>query len=413
MGTAGLRIEMVAVGDELLSGAVLNSNTARLAGALSGVGLGLRTVVEVADDLGDIAAAVHAAAARADVVVVSGGLGPTSDDVTREGLAAAAGVDLTRDPGVEARLREIYERFGVPIPSLAFQQADVPDGAVLLVNPTGSAPGLRIAIGSAVVYALPGVPGELEAMLPAVVAEVAALAGDHPAPVTVTVRVALEGESAIAEKLAGLEGSASGVRFAYLADAGDVRVKVTADDARVAEAVAAQVVALVGVAAYSTDGRGLDEIVHRLLASKGATVAVAESLTGGAVAAALTDMAGASATFRGGAVVYATDMKAHYGVDAALLAERGPVDPDVALALAAGVRDAFGATYGVATTGVAGPDPVGPYPVGAVYVAVAGPDSARVARRDLRGDRARIRRLTVVHALELLRRELLGEGPNG
>lgn len=405
---------MVAVGDELLSGAVLNSNAARLAGALAGAGLGLRTVVEVADDLEDIAAAVRAGAARADVVVVSGGLGPTSDDVTREGLAAAAGVGLTRDPGVEDRLREIYERFGVPIPELAFQQADVPDGAVLLTNPTGSAPGLRIAIGSSVVYALPGVPSELDAMLAAqVVAEIAVLAGDHPTPVTVTVRVALEGESAIAAKLTVLERSAEGVRFAYLADAGDVRVKLTADDARLAEAVALQVVSLVGPAAYSADGRRLDEVVHALLAERGATVAVAESLTGGGVAAALTEMAGASATFRGGAVVYATDTKARFGVGEALLAERGPVDPDVALALAAGVRAAFGATYGVATTGVAGPDAAGGYPVGAVFVAVAGPGGSRVVRRDLRGDRARIRRLTVVHALDLLRRELIEVGPNG
>ena len=296
----------------------------------------------------------------------------------------------------------------------------MPEGADLLKNPRGSAPGLRMRLGGAVVYALPGVPGELDAMLASqVVAEIAALAGDVPVPVTATVRVALLGESAIAELLTAVERDAGPeVRFAYLADPGDVRVKVRGTSADRVAAVAEQVAAALGPVAYTLDlrdgeGRSLDVVVHDLLGARGATVAVAESLTGGLVAGALTDMAGASATFRGGAVVYATELKARFGVSEALLAERGPVDPDVALALAAGVREAFSSTYGVATTGVAGPDPVGAYPVGAVYVAVAGPSGSRVVRRDLRGDRSRIRRLTVVHALDLLRRELLGLGPHG
>jgi nicotinamide-nucleotide amidase len=410
-----LRIEMVAVGDELLSGAVLNSNAARLAEGLAGVGLGLRTVTEVGDDVDEIAATLRACCARADVVVVSGGLGPTSDDLTREGLAAVAGVGLVRDPTVEARLREVYAGHGVPIPEIAYRQADVPSGATLLPNPRGSAPGLRMRVGNAVVYALPGVPSELDAMLSQqVVGEIAALAGDHPVPVTVTIRVALAGESAIAASLTALEREAGAdVRFAYLAEPGDVRVKVTGTSADAVSSVAADAAAVLGPVAYSSDGRSLDAVVHGLLASRGATVAVAESLTGGLVAAALTDMAGASATFRGGAVVYATELKARFGVPAELLAERGPVDPDVAAALAEGVRERFASTYGVATTGVAGPEPVGGYPVGAVYLAVAGPAGTRVVRRDLRGDRGRVRRLSVVHAIDLLRRELTGLAPYG
>lgn len=406
---------MVAIGDELLSGAVLNSNSARLAEGLAGVGLGLRAVIEIGDDVDEIAATLRACCARADVVVVSGGLGPTSDDLTREGLAAVAGVGLTRDPSVEARLRGVYAGYGVLIPDLAYRQADVPDGATLLANPRGSAPGLRMTVGRAVVYALPGVPVELDAMLAGqVLGEIAVLAGDHPAPVTRTVRVALLGESAIAAALGDVERDAGGsVRFAYLAEPGDVRVKVTGTSAEAVAAVAAEVAAVLGPVAYSTDGRALDVVVHGLLADRGATVAVAESLTGGLVAAALTEMAGASATFRGGALVYATDLKARFGVAEDLLAARGPVDPDVALALAAGVRERFSATYGVATTGVAGPDPVGEYPVGAVYVAVAGPGGSRVVRRDLRGGRGGVRRLTVVHAIDLLRRELLGVAPYG
>lgn len=404
---------MVAVGDELLSGAVVNSNAARLAEALADVGLGLRTVIDVGDDVAEIAAVVRECCARADVVVVSGGLGPTSDDLTREGLAAAAGVGLARDSAVEARLREVYRGYGLPMPDLAYKQADVPAGAELLANPVGSAPGLRMRVDRATVYALPGVPTELVAMLTGqVVGEIAALAGDHAVPVTAMIRVALAGESAIAAKLTDLEKDPR-VRFAYLAEFGDVRVKMTGTDAETIPAVAAQAASLLGTAAYSTDGRPLAAVVHGLLRERGATAAVAESLTGGMVAAALTDTAGASVTFRGGAIVYATELKARYGVPVELLAERGPVDPDVAVALAEGVRSVFDATFGVATTGVAGPDSMGEYPVGAVYVAVAGPDGSRVMRRDIRGDRDRVRRLTVVHALDLLRRVLQGHEPYG
>jgi nicotinamide-nucleotide amidase len=152
-------------------------------------------------------------------------------------------------------------------------------------------------------------------------------------------------------------------------------------------------------------------VVHALLRERGATAAVAESLTGGMVAAALTDPAGASATFRGGAVVYATEAKAELGVDAALLAERGPVDADVALQLARRVRERLGATHGVATTGVAGPEPVGDYPVGTVFVAVDSAEGAQVIRRVLPPRRDLVRQLTVVHALDLLRRHLLGLEP--
>jgi nicotinamide-nucleotide amidase len=177
-------------------------------------------------------------------------------------------------------------------------------------------------------------------------------------------------------------------------------------------AAAATVVAQrLGAAAYSADGSHLPEVLHRLLRERGASVAVAESLTGGLVAAALTDPAGASVSFRGGAVVYATEAKAELGVDADLLAARGPVDAEVAVQLARRVRERLGATHGVATTGVAGPDPVGDYPVGTVFVAVDSAQGAQVIRRLLPPRRELVRQLTVVHALDLLRRHLLGLEP--
>jgi nicotinamide-nucleotide amidase len=402
------RVELITVGDELLSGLVLNSNVARVADAIGGIGLGLSVVCDVTDDIDEIIDALRASCARADLVLCSGGLGPTSDDLTRDALAAFAGVEMDRRPDLVEIIRSRYAEWNVAVPELALRQADVPRGAVPVPNPRGSAPGLRMQVGRTLIYALPGVPRELEEMLADQIVPELAAGLDGPRPVTATIRVALSGESTIATALEPVDLSA--VRVAYLALPGDVAVRLTGDAEMVAKATAAVQGAL-GAAAYSTDGAHLPEVVHALLRPRGATVAVAESLTGGMVAAALTDPAGASATFRGGAVVYATEAKAELGVGAALLAERGPVDADVALQLARRVRERLGATHGVATTGVAGPEPVGDYPVGTVFVAVDSAEGAQVIRRVLPPRRDLVRQLTVVHALDLLRRHLLGLEP--
>jgi nicotinamide-nucleotide amidase len=399
------RVELLTVGDELLSGLVLNSNVARVADALGSLGLGLSMVCDVADDLDEIVAALRAATARADVVLCSGGLGPTSDDLTRDALAAAAGVDLVRDPTLIDVIRSRYAQWNVVPTDAALRQADVPVGAEVVPNPQGSAPGLRMELDGAVVIALPGVPRELVAMLDEKVVPYLAKTVATQRRETRTVRVALAGESTIAAALADLEALGA-VRFAYVAAPGDVAVRLTGDPELVAEATE-QVVAQLGDVAYSTDGRKMPEVLRDLLLAEGGTVAVAESVTGGMVGAALTDPSGASATFLGGALVYATEAKAELGVPADLLAERGPVDPDVAAALAARVRARLGARYGLATTGVAGPDAVGDLPAGTVYVAVDSDKGCVVARLALPPSRDLVRELSVVHVLDLFRRHLL------
>ncbi|HZE65503.1 MAG TPA: nicotinamide-nucleotide amidohydrolase family protein [Sporichthyaceae bacterium] len=402
------RVELITVGDELLSGLVLNSNVARVADALGGIGLGLSVVCDVSDDIPEIVAALRTSCARADVVLCSGGLGPTSDDLTRDALATLAGVEMDRDAGLEEIIRARYAEWNVTVPDLALRQADVPRGAVPVPNSRGSAPGLRLSLGQTTIYALPGVPRELEAMLAEHIVPELAAGLDGPRPVTATVRVALSGESSIATALDAVDLSA--VRVAYLALPGDVAVRLTGPAGAVAAAADA-VAQRLGAAAYSRDGAGLPAVVHGLLRERKASLAVAESLTGGLVAAALTDPAGASVSFRGGAIVYATEAKAELGVDPELLAERGPVDADVALGMARCVRERLGATHGVATTGVAGPDPVGDYEVGTVFVAVDSAEGSRVIRRSLPPSRELVRTLTVVHALDLLRRHLLGLEP--
>jgi nicotinamide-nucleotide amidase len=405
-----VRVELLTVGDELLRGDTANGNATWLGQRLTEAGAAVTRAVVVPDDLDAITGALYEALERADAVIVTGGLGPTSDDMTREALAQAAGVALDRDPELERRLRERAAERNVPLRPDALRMADVPHGAALLPNPAGTAPGLRLKLPGGVVYALPGVPAEMraitdESVLPDLGGEVVA---------ATVLRTATVWESVVADRLAPVEAM-PGVRLAYYAGAGEVRVRVEAratDLLAEAEATARD---LLGSALYGTGDTSLDRVVHGLLAARGATVAVAESLTGGLLGGRLTGMPGSSATFTGGVIAYATPLKHRLlGVPEDLLAAHGAVHPDVAAAMARGVRERLGATYGLAVTGVAGPEPQDGYPVGTVHVAVADSgDQVTVRSPNLPapadGARARsmVRGTTVVHALDLLRRTLL------
>ncbi|MFG1854750.1 CinA family nicotinamide mononucleotide deamidase-related protein [Actinomadura geliboluensis] len=413
-----MRVELLTVGDELLLGDTVNGNAAWLGRRLADHGVEVTRSVVVGDELEVIVAAVEAALGRADAVITTGGLGPTYDDLTRDALAAAAGVPLVRDPDLEARLRERSARAGRELRPMALRMADVPKGAGVLANSAGSAPGLRVELPGGIVYALPGVPFEMHTIMDeTVLPELARIAG-LPAVARRTLRTARLWESVVATRLAEVEAM-DGVRLAYLPDPAEVKIRITvagSDAARRLADVEGRVRALLGTAVYGAEDETLDRVVHRLLAERGATVAAAESLTGGLIGAELTAMPGSSATFAGGMVTYATETKHRLlGVPAELLAEHGAVHPDVAAAMAAGVRDALGATYGVAVTGVAGPEPQDGHPVGTVYIGVAGPGDSRTVvspKLPVPGPgpetRAVLRRMTVVHALELLRRVLLG-----
>ncbi|HEY8480138.1 MAG TPA: CinA family nicotinamide mononucleotide deamidase-related protein, partial [Spirillospora sp.] len=371
-----MRVELLTVGDELLLGDTVNGNAAWLGRRLADHGIEVTRSVVVGDDLGVIIEAVTSALARADAVITTGGLGPTYDDVTRDALAEAAGVALVRDAAIERRLRERAARAGRELVPMALRMADVPDGARLLANSAGAAPGLRVELPGGVVYALPGVPFEMRTIMDEVVLPELTGAAAPPAVARRIVRTAGMWESLVASRLAEIEAM-DGVALAYLPDPGEVKVRitVTGDDAgaRLAR-VEARVRELLGPAVYGTGEEMLDRVVHRLLGERAETVATAESLTGGLIGAELTQAPGASATYAGGVVTYATEVKQRaLGVPAELLAEHGAVHPDVAAAMATGVRDALGATYGLAVTGVAGPDPQDGRPVGTVYIAVSGP----------------------------------------
>jgi nicotinamide-nucleotide amidase len=402
----------VAVGDELLLGDVADTNTAAIAARLTDTGPPLTRATIVGDRVEEIRAAVaEAVRRRPRAVIVTGGLGPTSDDRTREALAGLAGVPLRRDAGLERGLTEWYAGRARALPASARQQADVPDGARVLPNRTGSAPGLVLDVDGVPVYCLPGVPSELRAMAEETVLPELA---DPARLLTVrSLRVPLLGESAVADLLAGWDAELpSDVSLGYLAEPGSVRVRLSAAGPGAAARLAPYVDSarrLLGDAVGSLDDETLEAAVLRRLRAAGATVAVAESLTGGGIGVALTGVPGASDVFRGGIVAYATALKAQLcGVDPDLLAAAGPVDPRVAAAMADGVRERLAATYGVAATGVAGPDPQDGRTPGTVHVAVAASDGVRIASPHLPGDRDQVRRLSVVAALDLLRRVLDG-----
>ncbi len=406
-----MRSAVLAIGDELLLGDIVNGNAAWLGAELAAAGAPVVHSAMVGDRVGDIATALRRALQDAEIVVVTGGLGPTSDDLTREALAEVAGVELVRHPEIEERLREAFRAYGFDMPETVLKQADVPVGATVLDNPVGTAPGLRLEVQGRLVFAMPGPPHELAAVFAVARDELSRRSGS--VGLTRTLHCAGRGESEVAEVVERTITVPSGVDLAYLAGGAVVRVRLTTVAPTQAEADAVlaplieQLAQALGDTVFGRDGDALPAVVVGRLLAVGQTVAVAESLTAGLVGAALTDVAGSSAVFRGGVQVYATDLKTTLaGVDPAVIAAHGAVSPETAASLAEGVRQRLGATYGLGLTGVAGPDEQEGHPPGTLHVAVAGPDATVVRSTRLPGDRARVRLLAVTAGLDLLRRQL-------
>lgn len=410
-------VAVLLVGDELLLGSVADTNGAWLAQVLRAEGLRVVDLAIVPDDVARIAQALRRVVGWVGSVVVSGGLGPTSDDLTRQALAAACGCDLVTDDAAAAAIRSWFAGRGRPTPAGVLRMAQRPACATVLLNPHGSAPGVAVEIDGSLVYAVPGVPAELRSMVSAAVLPAVLTRVGLPTPtVSTSLEVALLGESAVAARLADVEAEVAGdpsSDVAYLARPAHVSVRFsvrhdTAEAARQRlEQLATRAEAALGADVMGRDGVTLAEVVLAALQERGQTVATAESLTGGGVAAALTAVPGSSLAVRGGLVAYATDVKAsRLGVDPDLLARHGPVHPQVAQAMAEGARRLLAADWAVATTGVAGPDPVGEHPAGEVYVAVRGAATGRVRALRLPGPRRWVQRLSVAHGLDLLRRVL-------
>ncbi|HSQ21586.1 MAG TPA: CinA family nicotinamide mononucleotide deamidase-related protein [Coriobacteriia bacterium] len=408
--TAPPSAAVVCVGTELVSGLRTDTNGPEVARALTNAGYAVGETRMLADDRKAIAAALASLVVEHDLVIVTGGLGPTHDDVTREAAAEALARALVRDAALEVSLRRAAERHGhARARESILRQADVIEGARVLRATVGTAPGLVVDTERATLVLLPGPPAEMRPMLAELLDQRAR--GTTPR----VLRTAGATESDIQMLVQDALADTPGVALTVLASPGLVDV-VLFDSGGGPEGLEPAVKAVtraLGDRIYGDGATTLAETVLALARQRGRTLAVAESCTGGLVAAALTDIAGSSDVFLGGAVAYANDAKGTLlGVAHDLITRYGAVSDETARAMAAGVRERLHADIAVAVTGVAGPGGGTPEkPVGTVWFAVAAAEGTTATVRHLFGDRAGVRTRATVHALDLLRRTLLSATP--
>lgn len=395
---------VLTIGSELTEGLRVDTNSAEIARALAAAGFVVSELVSVGDDTTLAAGSLRRLTARYDLVVSTGGLGPTHDDITRQAASEALSLPLVRDESLAAELADSVSRnWGEEAARRVLVQADVLPGARVIPATTGTAPGLVVPTSAGLLAMLPGPPSEMRPMLADLVRQ---FDDSRAAPRDLGVFGMSESEAQLAAQRA-LEG-VSGVRLTVLARPGDVRVILLdegAGAARLKDAATA-VARELGERCYSDAGESLAQTVVRTAAASGVSIAVAESCTGGLVAAALTDIAGASAVFRGGVVAYEDHVKhAVLGVDEQLLREFGAVSRDVAIAMAQGVRQTLDSDIAVSVTGIAGPGGGTPdKPVGLVWFGVADRTASEaLVRRFPQTSRATIRERSVATALDMLR----------
>ena len=411
-----MRVEILAVGTELLLGQIANANARWMSEGLAAIGADVLHHQVVGDNLDRIVEAMRLSASRADVVIVTGGLGPTQDDITRDALAVVMDAPMIRHRELEDLLREKFRSFGRrEMPESNLRQADVPEGARYLTPSRGTAPGLVADLpGATRIYAVPGVPEEMVEMMEGTI--LPELASQGAAVVRSRVlRCAGIGESALAERVDDLFSGSVNPTIAFLASSGEVKVRITAKAATAEEAerlidpVVEEVRRRLGDVVFTTDDETLEAAVVRLLTDAGATLACAESITGGGVGARITSVPGASEVFVGSGVVYRNEAKAGVlGVSGETLVGPGPVSEECALEMAAGARRVFGSDLGLSLTGAAGPESHGGCPPGVIWIALDGDGVTHARGFQVPGERDRVRRWAEQAALDLVRRHLEG-----
>jgi nicotinamide-nucleotide amidase len=410
-----LNCEVVAVGTELLLGQVVDTNSAWIGEQLALAGIDNYFQTKVGDNLGRIVGAIAQALDRSDAVIVCGGLGPTQDDITREAIAEVMGVGLVRDEAAAERIRAMFSSRGRSMPENNLRQADVPVGGVAIADPQpGTAPALLCPVGDKVIYAVPGVPYEMEEILTkAVLPDLRRRAGTGAAIVSRTLRTWGESESGLAARLADriayLDGTGNPT-LAFLASGVEglkVRITAKAGDEATARAVIdeeeAELRALLGDLVFGVDDETMEHAVAMLLDGHGLSLGLAESLTGGMMGSRMTPVAGASGFFKGSIVSYDSEVK--FGL---LGVPQGPVvSAEAAEAMAAGACRVLAADVGLSVTGVAGPAEQDAQPVGTVFVGLSLDGEVESVPLRLPGDRERIRGFATISALNLLRLRLL------
>ena len=414
-----MNAEIIAVGSELLTPHRQDTNSLYLTEKLNELGVEVRFKGVVGDDAEGLTAAAKLAMRRSDIIIFTGGLGPTEDDLTRESVAAALGLKLQRDPAILAKLEERFAKRGMKMAANNAKQADVISSAAVLPNAMGTAPGQWVTGKydgqERILMLLPGPPYELKALfetecIPRLRARIPVLY-----IATRTLKLAMMPESQVDARVAPIYKTYTDVETTILAGGGEIQLHLRcrkdsqADaEARIAD-LAERIEDELGDAIFSRKGETIEQIVSYLLQMRGMTLATAESCTGGMLAERITSLGGSSRYFLGGAVVYSNELKTQFAnVPKALIDQHGAVSREVAASMAEGIRQRCLSSYGVGITGVAGPGGGSEQkPVGLVYIALAGEEGTQVVERNFPGDRQRIRQFATQQALEMIRRALL------
>lgn len=414
-----MNAEIIVVGSELLTPYRQDTNSLYLTEKLNELGVEVRYKCIVGDDREGIIAAAKLAIQRSDIILFSGGLGPTEDDLTRESVSEALGLKLNRDPELIAKLEERFAKRGMKMPPNNLKQADVLSSAAVLPNPVGTAPGQWVSGKydgeERILLLLPGPPYELKALFEA--EGIPRLRAKIPPQYIATriLKMAMMPESQVDARVAPIYKPYTDVETTILAGAGEIQLHFRcrkdsqADAETRVEELAGKIEDELGDAIFSRKGETIEQIVSYLLQMRGMTLAAAESCTGGLLSERITSLSGSSRYFLGGAVVYSNELKTQFAnVSKAMIDKHGAVSREVAAAMAEGIRKRCLSSYGVGITGVAGPTGgTEQKPVGLVYVALAGDEGTQVVERNFPGDRKRIRTFATLQALEMIRRALL------
>ena len=409
-----MRAEILSVGTELLLGHITDTNANYLAQQLAALGIDLLYVSVAGDNLGRLSETLRRARARSDLVVISGGLGPTEDDVTREAIAAVLDETPTVDEQLAAKLHAFFTSRNVAMPERNIKQAWLIPSATALANPVGTAPGWWVARDGKIIVAMPGVPHEMKRMWEhEVTPRLRPLAGANL--FTRILRVAGMGESTVEQRLDALLHSDNPTIATYAKqDAVDVRITAKAgseDEARaMVSAMEERARAQLGAHVFGVDSDTPQSVALALLAERKLQLATMESCTGGLLASMLTDVPGGSNNFRGGLVTYATDLKVKFGVPKEIVDTYGVISVETARAMASAVREQAMADVGIGITGIAGPEEQEGKPVGTVHIAVSSGERASDTSQRFSGGRTQVKLYAAITALNLLRLHLIREG---
>jgi len=403
---------VLTIGDELISGEIVDTNSASIASCLQQTGVGVKKCLTVGDDTAEIAETIKQLIGRYRIIIVSGGLGPTGDDITREAAARACGRELVYNEEAAAEIEKIFSRRNIKFTANNFRQAYFPEGAEILTNERGTAPGFKCQQDNTTIYVLPGVPDEMERMLAAqVLPDLQELNSGVRPLLLARYQVIGLGEAELEDRIKKIIDDYSSIHFSFLPRGGVIEIKLTSSPERekMFSRAGKELESNLGSYIFGRGDETLTGKVGELLKNSSRTIATAESITAGLLGKRLTDRAGASKFFAGGVICYSSESKNKLlGVPREILESRGAVSPEVAELMARGVRELLAADIGLAVTGYAGPESENNN-IGLVYAGLAAEGRQYSVRWNLTGERKRIRWLTSQFAFNLVRKYLLEE----